>query len=205
MRIKAAVLTTTLVLISGCGDVSRLPTAPVQSTQPVQTDAQGQLLGGIIDELTKTLVAPLHRKTPLSAPVSWSFVVGPNGATSSNSATGLTISIPRGALSSTVTIRVTALEGSEVAYRFQPHGLQFERNVTLTQSLSGIRGGLLSDLFLVGAHFPGDEPKLVNGLAVVDEIVGAQLNLLRTHMSFPITHFSGWIMASGRSNSSDEY
>jgi hypothetical protein len=203
MRIKAAVLTTMLVLVSGCGDVSRLPTTPVSSTA-VPGAGQGQLLGEVVDELTRTLVAPLHRTSPLSAPVSWSFVVGPNGATSTNSAAGLTISVPRGALKANVTITVTALEGSEVAYRFQPHGLKFEKSVTLTQSLSGIKGGLLSDLFLVGAHFQGDEPKLVNGLAVVDEIVGAQLNLLRTHMSFPITHFSGWIMASGRSGDSEE-
>lgn len=204
MRIKAAVLTTMLVLISGCGDTSRLPTTPVSSTAAVSSVGQSQLLGEVVNELSRTLVAPLHRTSPLSAPVSWSFVVGPDGATSAHPGTGLTISVPRGALKANVTITVTALAGSEVAYRFQPHGLKFEKRVTLSQSLSGIKGGLLSGLFLVGAHFQGDEPKMVNGLAVVDEIVGAELNLLRTHMSFPITHFSGWIMASGRSGGAEE-
>lgn len=187
----------TLLTFSACADA---PTS--LSTSRLTNDAQ--LLGGTVTTVGNLLVSPLHRSVPLTAPVSWSFTAGPNGATSSNSATGLTIAIPRGALSSTVTIRVTALEGTSVAYRFEPHGLQFAQNVQLTQSLRGLDLGAVNLLLLSGAHFPGSEPEYVGGLALVTEIVSARLNLLQNSMSFPIRHFSGWIAGSGRSSADDE-
>lgn len=157
-----------------------------------------------MSSIGSTLVAPLDRATPLAEPVTWSFSVGADGATSTNAASGLTIAVPRGALASTVTITVTALSGSAVAYRFEPHGLTFERNVTLTQNLAGTTAGVLSNLLLQGAHFPGDEPVVTNGLALVTETVTAHINLLANTASFPIQHFSGWIVATGRSSSEDE-
>jgi hypothetical protein len=157
----------------------------------------------LLTDVGSLLVAPVHRRTPLAAPVSWSFTVGAGGATSSNSTTGLTVSVPAGAVSAPVTITVTALAGSPIAYRFEPHGLQFARDVRLVQKTSHLNFGLLNSLFLQGAHFPGDEPVYTNGLAAVTETVFAPLNLLLGNVSFPIRHFSGWIIASGRSSRED--
>ena len=202
MRARAfqliAGLSVALAGFSACADTSSLATAPTG----VRSDAQ--LLGGLLEptvsSIGSALVAPLDRTTPLAEPITWSFSAGANGAASSNAASGLTIAIPRGALASTVTITVTALPGSAVAYRFEPHGLTFARNVTLTQNLAGTKSGLLSGLLLQGAHFPGDEPVIVDGLALVTETVSAQVNLLTKTASFPIRHFSGWIVATGRSS-----
>lgn len=203
MRARAshliAGLTLSLAGFTACADTTGLATAP----RSIRSDAQ--LLGGVLEptvsSIGSALVAPLDRTTPLAAPISWSFSVGANGATSSNAASGLTISIPRGALSNTVTITVTALPGSAVAYRFEPHGLTFSRNVTLTQNLAGTSAGVLTGLLLQGAHFPGDEPVITNGLALVTETVTASVNLLSNTTSFPIRHFSGWIVATGRASS----
>ena len=206
MRARAfnliAGLTVALAGFSACADTNSLATAP----RGVDSDAQ--LLGGLLESTVSSvgsvLVAPLDRTTPLAEPISWSFTVGANGATSTNAASGLTIAVPRGALSSTVTITVTALPGSAVAYRFEPHGLTFSRGVILTQNLAGTSAGVLSGLLLQGAHFPGDAPEITNGLALVTETVNAHVNLLSNTVSFPIQHFSGWIVATGRSSSEDD-
>jgi hypothetical protein len=186
----------TLLVVSACADTDSI-TAPRSVGQ--QSALLGDLVDGTVSTVGNILMQPLHRNTPLAAPVTWSFVAGPGGATSSNSATGLTISIPSGALASSVTITVTAVEGTAVAYAFQPHGLQFAKNVRLTQSLRNTQVGLLNLLLLQGGHFDGDAPTFVGPLAFVNETSAAQLNLLGGSMSFPIRHFSGWIAGSGRS------
>lgn len=184
----AALLATGL----GCADPI---SAPARSGPPAANDLIGGLLGGV----TSLLIPPVTRNTPLASDVVWSFTAGPAGAVSRNSAVGLTISIPANALSTTQTITVRALAGSPVAYAFEPH-LTFARPVTLTQSLKGTSaGGLLSLPLLSGAHFDGDQLQLTSdGLAVVTETVPAVGNLLSQTASFNVSHFSGWILASGK-------
>lgn len=197
MKISVPALLASLVVLPSCADFTS------SATDPRRIEAGGALLGGVTSSIGTALVAPMQRATPLAAPVTWSFTAGPGGATSSNGVTGLTITIPAGALAEEVTITVTALAGAPVAYRFEPHGLVFAQNVSLTQSLSGIEAGLLSTLAPSGAHFEGDAPAYTEGLALVNEIVGAQLDLLGGSVAFPIRHFSGWIVASGRSDGDD--
>jgi hypothetical protein len=146
-----------------------------------------------------SLVTTVNRDSPLAGDVVWTFTAGPTGATSSNSAVGLTISVPPGALSSSQTITVTALAGAPVAYSFEPH-LDFHRGVTLTQNLTGTSGA--ASLVLSGAHFDGDVLSLTSdGLAVVSELVPAVVNPLTHTVRFDVGHFSGWIVASGKDGS----
>jgi hypothetical protein len=132
--------------------------------------------------------------------VSWTFTAGPGGAVSSNSAVGLTIVVPAGALSTTETITVTALAGAPVAYGFSPH-LVFSKKVSLTQDLAGTSVGVLGWLTLNGAHFTGDVLDVnSDGLVSVDESVPALLSVLTRKVTFGVGHFSGWIVASGISD-----
>ena len=188
------------VLMTACADSTRAPaTAPVA---PSETSAQ--LLDGLLGTVTGTvgtlLASPVHRKSALANDVSWSFYAGPLGARSSNPAVGLTVQVPSGALDKTVKITVTALEGTAVAYRFEPH-LEFDRPVVLTQDLTLVNTGLLGSGLLSrfqGAHFEGDRPEMTDGgLAVVTEVVSAIVNLFSKKVSFGVGHFSGWILTSG--------
>ena len=194
VRALIGLATVTGVLGTACSDSATSPpaTAPVFA-ENTATDAN---LLGLLGTVTNTLLAtPVHRSTALDADVSWSFVAGPLGAKSSNSKVGLTVRVPAGALDRTVTITVTALKGTAVAYRFDPH-LKFDKSVTLTQSLSGLEYSLLDAMY--GAHFEGDSPEYTSdGDALVTEVVGATLNLLTNSVSFGVRHFSGWILASG--------
>lgn len=187
----------TALVISACSDaVVTAPVAPVASEQ-TSSNLLGELPG-------LTTVSPITRSTPLASDLSWSFTVGSGGATSSNSAVGLTISVPSGAVSSPTVITVTALKGSAVAYSFAPHGLQFSRKVTLSQKLQGTSVGSQLLPSLTGGYFADDDDLLDNGLALVSEVLTGLTNPLTKTFSFPIEHFSGYLVASGRSGRSAE-
>lgn len=189
----------TALVISACSDVGvTAPAAPVASAH---TASNLLGLGGL---LSLTTVAPITRTTPLANDVSWSFTVGAGGMTSSNSAVGLTIIVPSGAVSSPTVITVTALKGSAVAYSFAPHGLQFSRNVTLTQKLQGTSVGSQLLPSLTGGYFANEDDLLDNGLALVSEVLSGLTNPLTKTFSFPIVHFSGYLVATGRGSRNAE-
>ena len=202
MRLKArAVLGFALaagLAVAACSDRGITPPAAID-----RSGEQSSLLGGLLGGVGQLLFSPLHRTTALAQDVSWTFTAGPAGATSSNSTVGLTIVIPPNAMSTTQTITVTALAGTPVAYRFEPH-ITFNKKIWLTQNLSGTSAGLLSSLLMKGAHFPGSTPSYTSsGLALVDEIVSGLA--LSGNFTFGVTHFSGWIAGTGyMSESSSE-
>ena len=73
-----------------------------------------------------------------------SSTIGPAGGTISIPATGLTMSFPAGSVTTPVTITITADE-EYVAYKMEPSGTVFLKDVTVTQSLSATElGGRLS-------------------------------------------------------------
>lgn len=181
-------------LAVACSDTSR-PLATAPDLTPIAGED-----ANLIGALTSVLVSPIKRTTPLANDVVWSFRAGPYGGYTSNSALGVSINVPPGALDEYVTITVTAVKGSAVAYAFSPH-LEFDRKVMITQSLKGTNVGLLSNLLLKGGHFAGDRPEFRDGLAIVTEVVPGILNnllgLLTRTVTIPVSHFSGWIFASG--------
>lgn len=142
------------------------------------------------------LVTPALRLTPLAADVSWSFVAGPLGATSTDAGTGLTVVVPPGALSTTQTITVTALAGAATAYRFEPHGLVFDKPVDLYQSLSALAN---ASKHLRGAYFPDDVPAIdpATGLMIVTELEPTKFDKKAGLVRIKIKHFSGYAVISG--------
>ncbi|MGH7680016.1 MAG: hypothetical protein ACRENU_16225 [Gemmatimonadaceae bacterium] len=200
-RILAGLAVATSLFAVACSDASRSATAPDIA---VSTATESANLG-IVDGLLGLLVAPVKRNAPLANDVSWTFRAGPNGGYTSNSALGVTVNVPAGALDENVVITVTALKGAPIAYSFSPH-LEFGKKVYITQSLKGTSAGLLASLLLNGAHFPGDRPEYTgSGLAIVDEVVPALLNgllgTLNRSATFGVTHFSGWLLGSGAQGS----
>lgn len=204
VRIVSALSLVVALVSTGCADAGSV-TAPQRHTGAPDA-LLGGLLGGVIQTVTSLLIPPVERNTALAEDITWSFTVDEDGAVSSNSTAGLLMVVPPNAVSSPTTITVTALAGKPVAYRFEPHGLQFNRRVYLTQNLRGTSaGGLLSLPVLSGAYFATDELELSSsGLATVTEIIPAFTSLWTRTATFPIEHFSGYILASGRGSSSDD-
>jgi hypothetical protein len=165
--------------VGGCSD----PVATGAGRTP--GDPANTLVGGI-------LTSVVQRTLPLGQDYAASATIGTAGGTIRIPEAGFTITFPAGAVSAPVTVRATALAGSNVAYRFEPHGLVFQKEPVIAQdlSLTGVVSQLLSAQ-LQGGYF-ADESTLSGGTVVVNEQRPATLDLLRLRMTFTIRHFSGY-------------
>lgn len=169
------------VAAASCGE----PVAPDQATPP---GGRHGLLSGV----TGVLTAVLQRTLPLSHDYSASATIGTAGGSIRIPEAGFTITFPAGAVSAPVTVTATALKGSNVAYRFEPHGLVFAKEPTITQDLSLTAAlGRLLDTGYQGSYFT-DESTLPSGQVQVLESRPATFDLLRLRMSFTVSHFSGY-------------
>jgi len=177
LRVLAA--TALFAGVGGCSD-------PVTSSDlRAPGDASPALLSGILTSVVQRVV-PLRQNYVASA------TIGTAGGTIRIPEAGLTVTFPAGAVSAPVTVRATALAGSNVAYRFEPHGLVFQKEPVVAQdlSLTGVVNQLLTAQ-LAGGYF-ADESTLAGGKVVVTEERPASLDLLRLRMTFTIRHFSGY-------------
>jgi hypothetical protein len=192
MRFRAfrtlAVAVVGATLINGCATPDS-PVAPESSIAP--TAASNSLLG-----LSTTTVKALQRTTPLATPLNASAYIGVLGGKLAIPGAGITVVVPPLALTSTKLVTVTALAGSNVAYEFAPHGTTFLVPLVVTQDLRYTQaksGGLINPLSLFVGYFPDDK-----NILSVTELLNINLNLLNQTAVFTVTHFSGYIVASGR-------
>ena len=188
---RFVVLTLGTLLVSCGGERSVL-------VSPLPGDSNPTL--GAIPGPERAKIRPLERASGLGNDISWSFDAGPEGVFVRHPSTGLTVSIPQGALSAPTRITVTALAGNAVAYRFEPHGLQFASPVQLSQSLRGIKvkRDALGFPRLVGGYFPEDtlptDP--ATHLAQVVELLPVWLDDGGKSARIEVRHFSGYTVAS---------
>jgi hypothetical protein len=177
------------ILLTSCASPDS-PVAPLSAPAP-SAGASNSLLG-----LTATTVTPLQRTQPLATSLTTSAYIGALGGKVAIPGAGITVVVPPLALTSTKLVTVTALAGSNVAYEFEPHGTTFLVPLVVTQDLRNTQaksGGLINPLSLFVGYFPNDQ----NVLSVT-ELLNVSLNLLNQTAVFSVTHFSGYIVASGR-------
>lgn len=154
---------------------------------------------GVVANPSGVPVLPVQRVTPLSQDYSWSFDAGPSGIQVRDAATGLTIEVPAGAVASPTRITVMALRGAALAYRFEPHGLQFPVPVRLVQSLRGlnVRRDLLGVPPLFGGYFADDTlTTSATGEARVLEVLPVLIDIRNRAAVLDVHHFSGYTVAS---------
>jgi ZU5 domain len=175
-----------VLLLAGC---ARDATAPVE---PVATpDTANAALLGLLP------VRGVTRAMPLANDIAVSAVIGSTGGTLTIPEAGLTLVVPAGAVSSDIRFTATALAGKLVAYDFQPHGTKFAVPLQFTQDLrkTNLLATLTSPL-IDGAYF-ADRSRLnqASGTAFVSELRAATVSLLQFRASFPIDHFSGYLIS----------
>ena len=174
------------LLLVSCS-TSDSPVAPA----PSAASSSHQLLQGL--PISPITVTPLQRTTPLASPVSASAYIGPLGGIINLPAAGLSVVVPALALPSKQLITVTALAGSDVAYEFAPHGLKFPVPLVATQALGStqVGAGLVDARALFAGYFAdATQDNVISEVLSVGISAGAAV--------FPIWHFSGYIVASGR-------
>jgi hypothetical protein len=150
-------------------------------------------------------VRVVTRDVPLATPLTATQTIGVFGGTISLPGAGLTVVVPAFAVSTSTTITVTALAGSKVAYEFEPHGIQFNVPLIATQSLAGTsawNGSLVSPSLSAG--YFADSLTATGSTALVSELLGVTLDGLLGRASFSISHFSGYLLATGRTEPGDE-
>ncbi len=128
--------------------------------------------------------------------------IGPSGGTISIPETGLTMSFPAGAVSAPITVTVTA-DRDYVAYKMEPTGAQFAKDVTVTQSLrtTSLYGEPLRTS-LYGAYIADDNVSLSGNVPVLElepskTIFSPLSALLPEAEVWVIRHFSRYMLASG--------
>jgi hypothetical protein len=141
-------------------------------------------------------------KESLDAPLAVSQTIDQSGGTIYIPQTGLTIEFPAGAVSSPVTITVTADE-KYVAYKMEPSGTQFRRGVRVTQLLNPTSfAGLPFAGALYAAYIADDDVNLGGSLPVLElepstTIFDQLPPFLPKAEVWTISHFSRYILASG--------
>jgi len=149
----------------------------------------------------------LKRLTPLDSDISVSAVIGPNGGSIRINEAGGKIDIPAGALSEPTTITMTALAGANVAYEFQPHGINFTQPVKVQQDLRSTWASVYPQLLGIahGAYYDRtldstfvDPGKLM--MQVKEHEIG-YLETNATQLKFYVGHFSGYVVLCGRKDS----
>ena len=193
-----AIITAAAIVIACGGEQALLVSPPVPGAPPL----------GVVESPNGALVHPVRRQLPVAQEVRWSFDVDARGTSVRNASTGLTITVPAGAVAGPTHITVFALRGAPLAYRFEPHGLQFAQPIQLTQSLHGLNLGDAAQPIprLVGGYFADDSlvTDPASGNARVIEILPVQIDVRGHRAILSVRHFSGYTVASAVSDSTSD-
>ncbi|HKN67681.1 MAG TPA: hypothetical protein VJW73_15455 [Gemmatimonadaceae bacterium] len=192
---QLAIITAAAIVVACGGEQALLVSPSVPGAPPL----------GVVEAPGGAAVQPVRRQQPLTREVSWSFDVDARGTTVRNPSTGLTITIPPGAVAAPTHITVFAQRGAPLAYRFEPHGLHFAQPIQLTQSLHGLLLGPGSRPVprLFAGYFAEDSLATdpVTGNAHVIEILPVQIDVRAHNAILSVHHFSGYTVASAVSDS----
>jgi hypothetical protein len=192
------------ILISSCSDAAfqgPMPASDAVSAQSAGSSLKGPGLAGA-DLTNLELKALWWNKKPRSV-ASVSKQIGSAGGTIQMPAMGLTIVFPAGALKETKTITVTP-DDKYVAYKMEPSGTTFDKDVTVTQLLSftEIAGApLRTQLF--AAYVRDDNAKLSGKVTISKADIQPSQTILSRTTGLPeaevwvIRHFSRYMLTSG--------
>jgi hypothetical protein len=192
-----------LTVLGACADG---PTAPAAAPLAPTTAPQAGLLSNVLGAVTGGLATVLKRPTPLAAPVSVAQLIGAEGGRIVVPGTGLTLTVPAGAVRTPTRFTITAPAGHGVWYEFGPSGARFDVPLVVTQELpTTLLSGLLGAPKLDAVYFADGTQNEATGTALAKEILPISLNSTGTRATFKVSHFSGYMVSTGRSRSfSDE-
>jgi len=193
-RSHLAIITAAAIVVACGGEQALLVSPPLPGALPL----------GVVASPNGALVHPVRRQIPIAREESWSFDVDARGTSVRHPSTGLTITVPAGAVAGPTHITVFALRGAPLAYRFEPHGLQFAQPIQLTQSLRGLLLGDASRPIprLFAGYFAEDSlvTDSATGDARVIEILPIQIDVRGHNAILSVRHFSGYTVASAQSD-----
>ena len=188
-------------LIASCSDsVLQSPTSPLDPSAS-SADKTGGVTGTVSDAGTRLNALWWNRDWKPQDVVTVKQTIDQSGGVISIPRTGLTISFPAGAVRAPIQITITS-DDKYVAYKMEPSGTQFLKDVTVTQLLS----------FTEAANRPLRNPLLAayiadDGLSLAGKVPVLEIEPSQTIFSartglpeaqvWLIKHFSRYMLASG--------
>lgn len=149
-----------------------------------------------------TVVPALTRDVPLAHDITVSVMIGRTGGTLEIPEAGLKLDVPANAVRKPTLFTATAKAGSMVAYDFGPAGSKFSSGLKVVQDLKGTSWWKLADPSVMEGAYYADDSQLdtSTGKATVNEFVTTNVQMSVAKTSFVVKHFSGYIIATGRSS-----
>jgi hypothetical protein len=165
-------------------------------TAPPQAQRMAGLRGARLDAPVTADV--LQRTAPLPAALSASATIGPQGGRLVIPEAGVSVRFPAGAVSTPVTITVTALAGANVAYSFAPEGLVFANSPVISQDLKNTTafGNPSLSAGLEGGYFL--ESELSGTQALVRESRPTTVYMHGARARWTVEHFSGYLLTTSK-------
>lgn len=191
-------------VIASCSEAGiSAPSAPATTiAAPASSQFASQPLLGAVTDVAKLDLKAIWWKKQHKDVVRVSRTIDQSGGTISIPETGLTVSFPAGAVTSPITITITSDE-KYVAYKMEPTGTKFLKDVTATQLLNttSIFGAPLRSQ-LYAAYIADDNIKLSGKVPVLEiepstTIFSVLSPLLPQAHVWTIRHFSRYMLASG--------
>ena len=170
--------------------------APDQSPTAPEPEVQASLLGGVLGGVTDVVGGVVQVVGSVASALLDPLVCPANRSYSSTRTIGRSggtiwvgdhrLDIPSGALSSDTRITATAPRGDYAEVRFEPHGLQFNKPVTLTISYEEC--GLLKRSSVPVIVYTDDDRNIL-------EVLKTEINRYQKTVSGKTDHFSGYLLA----------
>ena len=195
MKGRIAVLLGVMSVAVGCSDVVPLAPSLASSTAAATTVSAAK-------RSAKLEVVPvLERTRALGQLESTTITIGPEGGEITLPGAGFRMRIPAGALAEPTAISVAAHRGKAVAYEFGPHGIEFLAPVVIEQQLAGTNAERNPRVIrsLGAGYYPGGDASIddATGTATIIERMGTHMSSDLSTVIFEITHFSGYLIATG--------
>jgi hypothetical protein len=188
-------------LIASCSDsVLQSPTSPLDPSA-VSADKTGGVTGALPDAGTALKALWWNTDWKPQDVVTVKQTIDQSGGVISIPRTGLTMSFPAGAVRAPIQITITS-DDKYVAYKMEPSGTQFLKDVTVTQLLSFTEAANRQLRNPLLAAYIADDGLSLAGKVPVLEIEPSQ-TILSVRTGLPeaqvwlIKHFSRYMLASG--------
>jgi hypothetical protein len=195
----ASLLSLCAVALTGLAACADGPVAPVADAPSADAPAPSATPSHAVLS-APTTARVLTRATPLSRAVSVSAVIGSAGGVMTVPMTGLTLTVPAGAVRVPTTFTISAPAGAGVWYEFGPSGAKFDVPLTITQDLRGTNAAGIARSAFEGAYFVDGTRNESTKSARVTEVLPVTFNGTGTALSFKVTHFSGYMVSTGRTS-----
>jgi hypothetical protein len=187
-RFAAPLLGAALATLAACSDAPSAPRAPLAPGNAPQASVLSSPVTARV----------LLRSTPLVFSVRVSASIGKAGGSINVPGTGLTLVVPSGAVSAPTTFTISAPAGRNVWYEFGPSGAKFAVPLVIRQDLSKTNLLGLDRSRFEGGYFMSGSRNESAGTAKVTEALPITFNATGTELSFKVTHFSGYMVSTGR-------